>query len=145
MRRKIVTTEAYFRASEVCRRLGISATALRARVAAGSIPWEQRGSQRVYPAKQILALERATKSTGGGGIVDDQGRQDAKAIAMLQDGATDGEVIRSLRMSLERVTALRKATRTESPDVGPKIDPAKGYQERRQLLAKRRAERDGGT
>lgn len=140
MGRKKAPTKAYFRASEVCQRLGIARTSLWRRVEEGTIPSEMRGQQRVYPAAAILALERADKGTRS--VADDQGKQDAKAIELLAAGATDGEVIRALRMSLERVGALRKALRHES-EREETTNPTRVYENRLAEIARRRAAREG--
>lgn len=89
---------------EACKLLGISVHQLRSRHENGEIPFVWRGAHRRYPADKLLAYKRSLA-----GAKRDAGAVDAQAIEMLVEGASEGEVIRALKIPLERVRALREA------------------------------------
>jgi hypothetical protein len=108
----------FFRLREVCRVLGMPATTVRRKAKRGEIPSTWRGSHRVYPAERILALQR-------GGVFDgDEGTRDALAIEMLDGGASDAEVIRALKLPLERVRALRASLGAATVEALDELAPA---------------------
>ena len=150
-----VTSSRFFKSSEVMKLLGWTRSQLRWKQAHGEIQAVKRGIHWLYPASAVLLRQRETEAR----LSEDPGERDALAVEMFNEGASDAEIIRRLRLSLERVSALRRALTTAAPTpelVGngsPAPPPARSidlaedrederlrerYEARRELLAERR-------
>lgn len=148
-----VTSPRYFKPREVCRLLGLTEEQLRYRRSRGQIRAQRYGSVWRYPAEDILRQQRETQAR----LAEEPGERDAIAVAMVNDGASDGEIIETLKLSLERVAALRATLRKDDAVTAPGAPPAarssrsvvvdddrdetrirERYEARRELLAARR-------
>lgn len=138
----------------MCKLLGITYLQLRYRRRHGQIRAQRFGGVYRYPADEILRQQRETQAR----LAEEPGERDAIAVAMVNDGASDGEIIQTLKLSLERVAALRAALRKDdgaasSPGAPPAARSSRSvevdddrdearirerYEARRELLAARR-------
>lgn len=82
--------------------LRLSVWQVRERTDKGEIPCRRRGSERRYPAAEILALASTTGSASSS-----PGKIDAQALRLMSDGKRDDEIVMLLEIPLERVEALR--------------------------------------
>lgn len=131
----------FLKSAEVCRLLNLSPDALDRRCKKGEIAFVWRGSQRRYPAGPILARHHSEQATKG----DDDGTRDAKALDMIEAGSTDSEVIRALKLPLERVRALRGAEPAttlapSAPSSGPHEVAQAAFASATEAFTRRRAE-----
>jgi hypothetical protein len=120
--------------ADVERKLGRTENAVLRLVRDAKLPMVRREGRRLFPKEAAeRAIAKILEEEGGAEM--EQGQRDARAVAMLRDGHSDGEVVMELELSLERVRDLRASLRPELAKTKTEAD--EGSQRRL-----RRAERD---